>query len=126
MKHLTDYTQSGMTAIFEKYGAFFAFSDKQFNEQKKEGVEYVQTEAGMICPKEHVKTVLSDIENNYRNGIQSDIAENGTRAIIQRELMNHEYGYTFDLNDTVQALVDYPVTAKEIREVANSIDWSGY
>ena len=43
----TDY----LTPILEANGAFFAFSQSQFDEQKKEGVIYVSMGAGLICPK---------------------------------------------------------------------------
>ena len=45
----TDY----LTPILEANGAFFAFSQSQFDEQKKEGVIYVSMGAGLICPKEN-------------------------------------------------------------------------
>ncbi|WP_444823022.1 DUF7659 family protein, partial [Vibrio parahaemolyticus] len=41
MKYLSDYTQQPQTALFDELGAFFAFSNKQFDEAKKKGIEYV-------------------------------------------------------------------------------------
>lgn len=34
MKTLTDYTSDAISAAMEKYGAFFAFSNAQFEEKK--------------------------------------------------------------------------------------------
>ena len=50
----TDY----LTPILEANGAFFAFSQSQFDEQKKEGVIYVSMGAGLICPKENAENAL--------------------------------------------------------------------
>ena len=41
--------------------------------------------------------------------------ENGKKAIIQRELGNHEYCVTYDITDTVEKLADYPITEEEIK-----------
>jgi len=41
MKYLSDYTEEAQTKLFVEKGVFFAFSKDQFNEQKKEGVDYV-------------------------------------------------------------------------------------
>jgi hypothetical protein len=43
MKYLTDYTQEAQTKLFEEKGVFFAFSNKQFEEQRKEGIKYTVT-----------------------------------------------------------------------------------
>lgn len=51
-------SEEAMTALLKENGAFFAFSDKQFNEQKKEGVQYVNVFAGLVCPKDRVDVVL--------------------------------------------------------------------
>ena len=58
MKYLINYIEEAQTKAFEKAGAFFAFSDKQFEEQKKEGVRYSYMGAGLICPKENQKQYL--------------------------------------------------------------------
>jgi len=39
MKYLTNYIEEEQTEALNRAGAFFAFSDKQFDEAKKEGVK---------------------------------------------------------------------------------------
>jgi hypothetical protein len=51
---------------FSDYGAFFAFGDKQFNEQKKEGVKYVSMGAGLICPKSEASTIMKKFDDFNR------------------------------------------------------------
>ncbi len=112
--------QERQSKAFDKAGAFFAFSREQFNEQKKEGVTYVNLNMGMLCPKENAGALVTELDTIYRECIAEDIAENGLNAIIRRELNNHEAYYTRDLQSTQDALEDYPVTADDIRRVFNN------
>lgn len=119
MKYLQDYINEGQTKAINKAGAFFAFSKQQFDEQKKDGVQYVSTNMGMLCPKDTIDTLLVELDDVYNQGIKDDIADNGLEAIIKRELNNHEAYYTGDIHSTADALADYPVTVEEISNVFN-------
>lgn len=119
MKYLSQYMESKQTEAFRKAGAFFAFSDKQFEEGAKgrPKTDYTHAGAGMICPKDTIETLLTELDTIYKDSIEQDIAENGLEAIIRRELNNHEASYTGSTEDTERALRDYPVTADDIRKV---------
>lgn len=114
MKYLSNYTEAETTKALNKAGAFFAFSDRQFNEQKKEGVKYTSCGMGMICPRENVDQLIKDLDEAINNGIKQDIAENGIDAIITRELHNHEAGYTGSTTATEEALSGYPITHEQV------------
>ena len=116
MKYLNNYTEEATTKLLNKTGAFFAFSNEQLDEQKKEGVKYVSMGVGMICPKDNAKELLDGLENIHKEGIKADIAENGKQAIIHRELGNHEYCITYDITDTLASLWGYGITAEEVQE----------
>jgi len=126
MKSRTEYHESGITAILEKYGAFFAFSQDQYNRMSKTGVEYTSFGSGLIVPKPHAEVVAAALEENSKKAVEQDITENGITAIIQRELSNHEYGYTWDITDTLSVLEPYGVTAQQVQAIADSMDWSDY
>ena len=117
MKSLTDYIQDEQTKLFGECGAFFAFNQKQFNEQKQEGVAYSAPGAGIICPKNMVMTLVEGLEAIHIGGIKQDIAENGIDAIIHRELGNHECWYTGSISACVDALEGYGITVEQVREV---------
>lgn len=117
MKYLSDYMQEKQTKAFDKYGAFFAFSQKQFNEAKKEGVKYIATGSGMIVPKENVDVLMKELEDIYQDGIKQDIAENGIEAIIKRELGNYECYYTGDITNAVEALEDYGISRDQVEKI---------
>ena len=120
MKYLSQYMERKQTEALDKAGAFFAFSDKQFDEQKdpsRQRTDYTNAGMGMICPKDTIKTLLTELDTIYKNSIEQDIAENGLEAIIRRELDNHEASYTGSTEDTERALADYPVTADDIKKV---------
>jgi len=123
MKYLSDYTELAQTELFERLGIFFAFSNKQFDEGKKEGVKYCSLGAGTICPAGKVKEFLDSIDLIVKAGIQRDLAENGREGVILRELANHECYYTGDISDCVDKLEDYGITADEIRPVFNR-EWA--
>ena len=117
MKYLSEYMEARQTVALDKAGAFFAFSKKQFEEKKVEGVKYVNLNMGMICPKDNAVTLLKELDTIYRESIVQDIEENGLNAIIRRELNNHEAYYTGDIESTVDALSDYPVNQDDILAV---------
>lgn len=116
MKYLSDYMQEKQTALFNETGSFFAFSQKQFDESKNEGVKYVDLGAGLICPKENVDKLVNGLEQIAKDAIKQDMEENGKVAIIHRELANHECQISMDITDVINTLSDYPITKKEIAE----------
>ena len=115
MKYLQSYTDKGISAAYKKAGAFFAFGNQQFNEQRVEGVEYVSLGGGTVCPKDTAKQFIEDITNVGEAGIAADLAENGKKAIIHRELANHEFCITYDIEQTSSALSGYGITDEEIK-----------
>ena len=121
MKSLIDYTQSLMTDLFTETGAFFAFSEKQLNEQKQEGVKYIATDSGLIAPKEHYQKLMSGLESIHNAGIAQDLLENGKNGVIRRELFNHETFYTNDISNCVEALDGYNITAEEVAKAFSHI-----
>lgn len=117
MKSLSSYTNDAITQLLNESGAFFAFTNQQLEEKQKEGVQYCSLGAGLIAPKEAVRSVVDGIANITKAGIEKDIEENGKRGIIKRELMNFECFYTGDITDCVEALDDYGIERDEIKAV---------
>ena len=120
MKNLMDYTKEKQTKLFEKYGVFFAFSDKQFDEQKKEGIEYRSLSCGAICPKDNCKAFNQDHSKAIDEAIQQDIKENGIDRIIRRELANYECYYVGSIEDAVYPLKAYGIDEDKIQKVYNA------
>ena len=121
MKYLSDYTSEKQTRAFDEFGAFFAFSNEQFAAAKKEGVKYVSLGFGMIVPESNASALVEKLDELQKEGIALDIAENGIKAIIRRELFNHECFYTNDICDCVERLTGYNVSYDEVYEVFNHI-----
>ena len=117
MKTLSNYSQENQSALFNETGVFFAFSDDQFNEAKKEGVKYVSLGRGIICPKQNVDKLLDGLKQISIKAIAQDIAENGAEAIIRRELWNHESFYDWDFSRAIDSLKCYEFPAKLIQKV---------
>lgn len=119
MKFLSNYIDEATTKLLNDNGAFFAFSDKQFDEAKQPNVKYSHLFGGLICPEQNTKTVLDGLKNITQEGIKQDIKENGINNIIIRELANHEAYYTGDITDTANYLAAYDITAEQIIVVYN-------
>ena len=113
--------QKMTTELFEKCGVFFAFSDKQFEENKtplKEGEKYVSIGGGGYMPKGSIKAFEEGMKaiNNY--GKQKVKKGNLEETEILYELQNHECFYTGDISDVVD-LFEGTYTEKQIRDVYN-------
>lgn len=115
MKYLSNYVEDAQTDLFDEMGAFFAFSNEQFNEQKKEGVQYVNLKHGLICDKKNVGALIDGLDNIQALGIKKDIAENGIKGIIHRELGNYECQISMCIDDALGALSGYGVTAEQVQ-----------
>ena len=119
MKYLSDYMNDSQTELFKKTGSFFAFSGKQLEEQRKEGVIYVNLGGGMICPKNTVDELIDGLKCIHDKAIEDDINDNGVDAIITRELNNHECFYTGDYEPVLEVLDPYGISEQQIIEVFN-------
>ncbi len=104
MKYLSDYMEQAQTEAFNKFGAFFANGNKQFDEKRKPDVQYVSMGAGLICPKESAKLLADALENIYQEAIKADVEENGAEKIIEREYFNHETQLTGNTYTMMEAL----------------------
>lgn len=116
MKYLQDYIEAAQTEALNAAGAFFAFSNEQFDAKKKEGTKYYRMGAGLICPKDTADQLVENLYNIALEGIKKDMEENGKAAIIRRELFNHECQISMDYSDCVRKLEDYPITEEEIKK----------
>ena len=84
-------------------------------------MKYSSLGAGLICPAANAVQLILELESIHANGIAQDIAENGIKAIIHRELANHEAQITGDMSSTIAALEAYPITRDEVRA-----EWSEF
>ncbi|WP_422938945.1 DUF7659 family protein, partial [Vibrio harveyi] len=69
MKYLSDYTNEKQTVLFDQLGAFFAFSNEQFNAAKKEGIKYVSLGFGMIVPESNASALVEKLDEIQKEGI---------------------------------------------------------
>jgi len=115
VKYLSHYVEQKQTDLFDRTGAFFAFSTKQFDEKKQPGVVYSSLGVGLIAPKANASELLAGLKTIHAEGVAADIEENGKPAIIQRELANHEAQITGDVSSTVDALEGYDITVEEVQ-----------
>jgi hypothetical protein len=125
MKYLSDYMEEKQTALFNKTGTIFAFSNKQFDEQKVKGKQYSRIGQGMLTEKGNEIEVINGLDKIYKDSIQQDIKENGKDKVILRELLNHEAFYVGNIEETIHKLEDYPITEDDISHIFQK-NWAKY
>lgn len=117
MKYLTDYCREGLSQAYLKHGAFYAFSKEQLESSRVAGVEYCDMGCGLIAPIANAEALASDLTKVISEARATDLAENGWRKIVERQLRNHECFYTGDIEVCVEELKPYGITKDEIRVV---------
>jgi hydroxymethylpyrimidine pyrophosphatase-like HAD family hydrolase len=107
MKNLFEILKPKTAELFKNNGAFFAYSNKQFNEQKKEGIEYVNILGGLIGPKDKAKFILSEMERLYDESVIEHVKNETPEKIISYEYFNHETQLTGDINTIIDLFSEY-------------------
>jgi len=117
MKSFQSYTQDKIRTVFKDMGAFFAFSNRQFNEARQEGVEYVALDAGLVVPKGNVKDTLERLEQINKEAVSAFLQDHDKDSIILYELRNHECFYTGNIDDCVDKVANFNITEQEVMAV---------
>jgi hypothetical protein len=107
MKYLSEYMEDAQTRAFNKYGAFWAFGTKQFEERRQPEVNYCNMGAGLICPVETAQNLADELRLIHRAAIVQDVEENGARGIISREYFNYETQVTCDRTNLMESMEKY-------------------
>lgn len=105
--------------LFKECEVFFAFSDKQFNENKtplKEDDKYVTFIGGGYLPKSNVEKLKEGMANTNSWEREQIKANNLQETEIAYELNNHECYYTGEIDEVVD-LFEGIYTVEEIKEV---------
>lgn len=124
MNYLSDYTGPLITAALNRAGAFFAFSDQQFQEQRdplRDNLTYRSLGAGLICPKENAAALMAEIEAAAKAGREQDVKENGRAGVIRRELANHECTYSGSAHEAMEVLAEYGFAEDEVLAIFSTM-----
>tara|TARA_Y100001963_G_C6647592_1_gene384093 strand:+ start:412 stop:810 length:399 start_codon:yes stop_codon:yes gene_type:complete len=120
LKLLKYYTQDKIDKTIKNNGGFFAFNNKQFNENKKEGVIYCSLYGGLIVPKNKADYILKQIDLISKKAIKQDIKENGIKNIIFRDCSNLELQFSYNgIEEIIDYLKDYNFNKKDIEKYYN-------
>lgn len=119
IQSLRDKRQEKTSQALKDNKVFFAFSDKQFEENKtplEEGDKYVSLGMGGYCPKKNVDEFFEDMKG-INQWFKDSVKDNNLREeLIAFELSNHEAYYTGEIEDTMEALGS-EFTEEEVWEV---------
>lgn len=115
----TKNTEQKMTDLFNSTNTIFAFSAKQFNEQKKDGIKYVNLGAGMLCQMENVDTLIEGLERINKEDRAEKLERLGVDKLILDTLLNYEAFYTYDISDAMEELKAYHFSEEKVWEIFN-------
>ena len=107
--------------LLAENGAFFAFTEQQYNDEALPGVEYKRLYAGMICPSHNVKTVMFGLDSLSDEKIQYELSNNTVKAMVWDALANYECQITGNYGDAMEALKVYGISETDIKA-----EWPGY
>jgi hypothetical protein len=119
VEEVVEKKQDYVGEAIKKHGAFFAFSQKQYNEQAKTGVKYISLGAGLITPRETHEQLIADLNKASVQTVMDDKSTNTDKELIHRELANHEAHISGDIDNTVEALKGYGITREQVQAEYN-------
>ncbi len=115
MKHYD--VNDEQTKVFDSFGAFFAFGQKQFDEKKVDGISYTHAGAGLITPAGTANALFEALEKINNSKVSWELENNSKHDIIFYNLANYECQITMDYSDAVDNVKDYGITEKEVAAV---------
>jgi hypothetical protein len=101
--------------IIKQYDGFFAFGQKQLDEQIQKDIKYSRVGGGLIMPTSNIKAFERDFQNEMKRAVAEDFATHGKKNIIWRELANHEAQISCEIDDTLDALENHNITREDIQ-----------
>jgi hypothetical protein len=110
-----------ITGLLDVNGAFFAFTEQQYNDEALPGVEYKRLYAGMLCPSDNAAAVMNGLDSLSNEKTEYELANNSLKAIIWYSLANYECQITGDYSDAIEALKPYGITEEDIKT-----EWTAY
>ena len=116
-KNLSSYTDQPITELFNKYGAFWAFSNQQFETAKQDQIEYVKFWGNCFCNKETAKEFIAEYHLIFENQKKLFLHENSREDIIKYELANYECYYTGEIEEAFEVLQQYGISYNEVQKV---------
>ena len=118
MIYATVETDKKVKELTKQHGCFFAYSKKQFDEQKESSRGYVHLYGGLYAPASKYKIILDELGKIHDNQINKDKEENSIKDLIFRECANLEIQYGC-INDIIEHLSAYEIDLATMRKHYN-------
>lgn len=111
--------QALTTKCFEKYGVFFAYSKKQFDDgvlkiKLDAGEKVVNVISGAYCKSSVADDFIAELEAIFEQNKKDMLEKVGVETIIKYELENHESYYTGSIDSACDALADLDITDRAL------------
>jgi len=104
-----------VTVIMKKFGAFFAFSKKQFEERADPNLEYATMGSGMITPKENARSMMDEMNAAFDEHVKQTLSEHSVDKLIDHELANYECQIVNDWSDAADALKPFGIKPEQVK-----------
>lgn len=119
MKHSN--VDNEQTKILDDNGAFFAFSNEQFNACVDQSIIYKSLGGGLYCPENNIDNLTIQLKDSHTFKINWELSNNTLKDIIWDQLANHESQITGDYSDACEALKPYGISEDQIKT-----EWPNY
>ncbi len=116
MENFTDFIADKNTMLLNKYGAFFAFSQDQFEKSREAGVEYISAH-GLVVPKTKAKSYFDERNSMTIKAKEEYLKVYDLKDIIRYELFNYEAFYTYSIEDSLEALEFFGANKEQVQKV---------
>ena len=102
------------TKLFDSNGAFFAFSNEQWEKANNSNLNYKSLGGGLYCPEHNANKLMQQLKELQASKIKWELANNTLKAIIWYELANHEAQISGDITDAYEALMQYGISKEDV------------
>ena len=119
MKHCN--VDNEQEKILDDNGAFFAFSNDQFNACANQSINYKSLGGGLYCPESNIDGLALQLKDSHTFKINWELSNNTLKDIIWYQLANHETQISGDYSDAYEALKPYGITEDDIKK-----EWPSY
>lgn len=118
-----------ISLVLNNNGAFWAFSDKQFNEQKQKDIKYISLGAGLVCPQANAEKLIKEMESTTQEIKKEEKEKREARArelkiekLPKAERINNRKILITEATDRVNNFMDSCEVVGHYKMLENSTD----
>ena len=108
--------EQDQTKILDDNGAFFAFSNEQWEQANNQSLTYKSLGGGLYCPENNVDLLAKQLKESHNCKIKWELENNSLKDIIWYELANYESQIEGDITEAGAALSYYGISIDAVKK----------